>query len=1047
MNSIKYAHDRRRDERLKINRDISNKTINIIEENFKKKEWDINDTDDLVKLYDNIYYELDLKFTNLRSNYLACRAFSKYIEKYNHVHNKNLEVPVIPYIKIKDKLIIGADFIKHGQTVANTIPKIVKHVNQSDKKFSPQWGNKLVELSIYSTIIHGGLTDVDLLVQFYKWLISDRKLQNIETNGKPMLFAQISIANKKYGVRNKNTSTLCKNINYILDDLTACCVKAINKLTNFKEERELAQVIQAISKELNLGIKKKPNQSNIASCDLIKYSAYHLLNTHKSTISPILLQVLQGKLKTCSLTLKQLEHYKKPSFNKKPRVVEWRDLYEIDFRSTVNAKEYDELTQEFRRKVHCAINLKQNRSQVIQNLEILLREYNQPNVERLFKWLIYLLKRGTKNEPKGRLIEVKTVKEYFGSFGALWLSETDGVTEADFSDWDANDYQRVIDSILEDKKIKHIEIRDEKETPNSPPSDEDINDIDDFIGNHQFLTTSKNNNLMEEQKKELPESTFTIGRLLDFHSFLVNEYDAPALEYKRNYQESVKAQVISPTVFNEIKGYIKTFNMEEHRRNLCLLIFILAYRTGMRISEIRGIMVKDFENPDEQPTFIIQRNKARSLKTDNAQRRIPLYCLLHEDEMQIFQKVFYQQQQANRDFLFSTGAGKSPLSKDFLYKLFNVTLNNLLKNNKFTYHSFRHTAISHLALVMAESEFTKVFTDYNEEQCKTIINILSGCNEEQGRWVALASFAGHGEPIVTFKYYIHFAHLIAGEAVSKVEITLPFNLLNKLTEITYDSINDADKTAYNKDVVPLYKIKNRIIRGLAYKTIISDSITSKLPVLPEIPKQEQDNSIFIPIHYEKVREIASVLQKDDTEAERHAKIQYIADTSGIDSKIISTIHEKLWNLYTNKQVKLTEVSTFENRLNKAMETAYKISCTEGEKLIDFVNIFIKRVNRKNPPYFGKKDHNEIKKFLDIGTKLVPIHKNWTLIAKTEEDITDLKKKIGLPKPKSPSKNILFKPEKGLSGYRVSLTFNGRANGELKYLGILLYLMINDAYMK
>ena len=224
-----------------------------------------------------------------------------------------------------------------------------------------------------------------------------------------------------------------------------------------------------------------------------------------------------------------------------------------------------------------------------------------------------------------------------------------------------------------------------------------------------------------------------------------------------------------------MKEYIVNSELDFEQKILCLVVLNLAYRTGMRIKELIGIKVADVADVYtdehgqriEQPQIWLRPNRYRRLKSSSASRLIPVDCLLKQDELEQFVQLYHQQKRLKRRYLFSQGSGDQPLPSVFFSNLMKLIWDRLLGEHDFTFHSFRHTAISQLALVLSGSSLAQVMTDYNNDQCEKIVKGVLGYHKEQGAWFGLASFSGHLTCDTTFEHYIHTAHLLAGEQLSR----------------------------------------------------------------------------------------------------------------------------------------------------------------------------------------------------------------------------------------------------------------------------------------
>ena len=179
----------------------------------------------------------------------------------------------------------------------------------------------------------------------------------------------------------------------------------------------------------------------------------------------------------------------------------------------------------------------------------------------------------------------------------------------------------------------------------------------------------------------------------------------------------------------------------------------------------------------EQPQIWLRPNRYRRLKSSSASRLIPINCLLKKDELEQFTQLYRQQKRLRRCYLFSQGSGDQPLPSMVFSNLTKLIWDRLLGEHNFTFHSFRHTAISQLALVLSKSPLAQVMTDYDNGQCEKVIKGVLGYHKDQGAWIGLASFAGHLTCDTTFEHYIHTAHLLAGERLSNACLELPITVL------------------------------------------------------------------------------------------------------------------------------------------------------------------------------------------------------------------------------------------------------------------------------
>jgi integrase len=256
---------------------------------------------------------------------------------------------------------------------------------------------------------------------------------------------------------------------------------------------------------------------------------------------------------------------------------------------------------------------------------------------------------------------------------------------------------------------------------------------------------------------------------------------------------------------------------------------------GIKVADVADIYTDEHGQRIEQPQIWLRPNRYRRLKSSSASRLIPVDCLLKQDELEQFIQLYHQQKRLKRRYLFSQGSGDQPLPSVFFSNLMKLIWDRLLGEHDFTFHSFRHTAISQLALVLRESSLAQVMTDYSNEQCEKIVKGILGYHKEQGAWFGLASLAGHLTCDTTFEHYIHTAHLLAGEQLSRACLQLPITVLELIAGLGYSAIYRQDKTAYDATTktVQLNKIRLYLLKKVA---------SNKVPLFKNIDEPEHNAS-------------------------------------------------------------------------------------------------------------------------------------------------------------------------------------------------------------
>ena len=275
---------------------------------------------------------------------------------------------------------------------------------------------------------------------------------------------------------------------------------------------------------------------------------------------------------------------------------------------------------------------------------------------------------------------------------------------------------------------------------------------------------------------------------------------------------------------------------------------ILLYRTGMRISEILGLQVKDIEYNNQgfmKYNLIVRPNAHRDLKSDDGTRRIYSSVLLLPEELEDFKRFFHLKEGQSSRYLFTLAYQSTPLSRYSIEQ----PLKRILENTAYhdlTLHSFRHNAISNMALIIRYNPMLVMqFTDYDDIKTHFLGKVRS---VSTNHWDALMEFAGHANLITTFSSYIHTADIIASHQLQQAKLTLPLDVVNKLI-----GTSRMDLKQHNKDTlesrdnsVNLNNIRQYMNRKVdCEKLMFADKVkTSLLSTSPIDFDKKQYSAVF-----------------------------------------------------------------------------------------------------------------------------------------------------------------------------------------------------------
>ena len=1042
---------------------------------------------DLTEYYQTIGSILEVHFDTAHSYYLARQGFLEFIRSYNKLHRLNLDEPVVPVIAERDHLTISYDWMINGAQVSLASQQMIE-IWQRKIRFS---NNDLIESALYCSVMYGGLNDVDVLKALYQWLLGERDIYQFQlpktdqssssnASSEHLALILLSIDDESYGCsytqeytsEDVSATSLERYVEYIPDDMTLCFLYAL-KDKKLKREgvKSFETIISDICKKLKLQNKDK-NKLHLSQ--LIKYADYHWRQTKGADIDGALAIVRQGRIKTTGLTTDKFISYNQEVFKSNPKPLTWSELFVASYsgsdKKSTNSRDYPSFSKNLIREVQDA--LKSSKASAIIQIELLQQELTQPNAMRLLGWVKNLL-----NDSNNRL---DTISKYLGCIGRDWLMLT---MDENLDEWSGEDfeavYEEIIQSKIKDGRKQSILNKDSGFGEDNLDTGDDLVGCADDVLSKGSLNVLNNEHISKNKVSYLDKlkdtQKFTYGRLRAFHDYQRAHYNAPFVYFPwGNKRQVVNANMISPRIYYAMKEYLVNSDLDDEQKNLCLVVLSLAYRTGLRIKELIGVKVHDIADiyidehgqRIEQPQIWLRPNRYRRLKSSSASRLIPINCLLKKDELEQFTQLYRQQKRLRRRYLFSQGSGDQPLPSVVFSNLMKLIWDRLLGEHDFTFHSFRHTAISQLALVLSNSPLAQVMTDYDNEQCEKVIKGVLGYHKDQGSWFGLASFAGHLTCDTTFEHYIHTAHLLAGERLSNARLELPITVLKLITGLDYSIIYRQDKTAYDATTktIKLNKIRPYFLKKTAVnKTPLfknTDELDKNasqqlLNVNLNGFDESNTNSIFIHAKYADVIGFLEEMQ-ELKENSRDELLPEVAIRHGISLNESKCLYLRASELFDDDRLLLGRPKGSKNQevIIRALDRAYEMSIKDPEKLRIFIEIFAHKHNLNNSSiHFGVKETQleMLQSFMLVGCQLIDAS-HWQVRAYSEQAVSDVKKDLSL------NSSIRVGARESFHGYEVRVVQKKRkhsdknlattdyyyaSSGVLKYLGYLLMVLTTN----
>lgn len=1032
------GHHLRKEQHKKAKIKLEAKALALINQ-FITPEKLANEGDkEVFKQLDNL---LQQNFNTKNKHRLARKALLKWVIQYNKTHDKTIIEPMIPLLVERDKLMIDYDWFVYGTQVSQAF-NMMLDLWQRKRLFSV---DDCIQGFLYTSIMLGGLNDTEALQALYQWLLHDRKIYYTQvptSNGVNTDVAQqyrmiipLAVESGVYGSRvAQNKNQIVRYVTYLPDDISLCFLYALkDKDLSKRKVVHFNTHIQQLSRTLKL-TNKKPEQPYLSH--LIRYANFHWQQLTGSLVSPATVNVMMGRHRTTAISTNKLLNYNQEALKTEGDInvtltALFKSIQQTPTNNALPPLAYPEFSRNLLRELQEALKLSRNKA--IETIQLIRQQYPQDNANRLIAWVLSML--GQKKQS----LNNKSISLYIGVIGRQWLTLT---MHEDLSIWTAQDYEEVYEEIIfskldDGRRIKSLAKADDSEDFDVDLMPEDLDILDE---EEEF---EQENQSEEETTKSRENQAYTSGRIKAFHDFQRKSFNAPKIEFnwiKNKY--IVKDNIISPKIYHAMLARLSRANLAPDDLQLCQSTIILAYRLGLRINELAGLQVADCDGKTANWVWL-RANRYRRLKSSSARRKFPANALLKPNEFSIFEQFVARKKRLRHQYLFSIGDGSQPLPLAFFSNLATILWDSLLDQHDFSFHSFRHTAISQIALLLnTQPALAGLMTDYTAEECDTIKTALLGENQGQSHWFGLASFAGHIDPEMTFKHYIHTAYIVAGLQQQQVQLDLPLLLLEKLTGISYaqsyrihPNFYDKHKKTVNLSLFRQYFAKQlcdetaRILPNLEQSVTCQSVSTTEQPTVEQLDKEEKiANSSLLHYQFDDIIAFLQELQEIDLES-RDAQRDIIALRHGISQEVAIKILANIQNFqfFENNDLILTQPrgQQSQTQVIELLEKAKIMALEQPEKLSRFIEIFAKKVAVSiSTIRFGNKDSEMamMKEFLTIGTELLPA-KHWQIRASTKNKANKVIQQLEL------SDNILTEKQTSYHGYQVNIVVETQKHSE------------------
>jgi integrase len=291
-----------------------------------------------------------------------------------------------------------------------------------------------------------------------------------------------------------------------------------------------------------------------------------------------------------------------------------------------------------------------------------------------------------------------------------------------------------------------------------------------------------------------------------FHTYLVNVHGFQTISVSSILGIGrglipVDACIITPDEYHAVLLRLEHYRVTAKKRpeliDIATLIFILGFRCGLRRKEALKLQIIDLLCETAQVELLIRPWEERGLKTSNSTRKLPLYALLTEHELQLIcdwkAKRLTEINDPTEDYLF--GIPKlfpQFVSEDTLFPIIHDAMRDVIGDPFLRYHHLRHSFATWVFFLLIISDLENIpdffdhlpITSAYLKSCKAFREKLYTHSDiTRKHTYAIASLLGHCGPDISLEHYIHCLDWISGAAHQQCSVTPDESVIMAATRI------------------------------------------------------------------------------------------------------------------------------------------------------------------------------------------------------------------------------------------------------------------------
>ena len=284
--------------------------------------------------------------------------------------------------------------------------------------------------------------------------------------------------------------------------------------------------------------------------------------------------------------------------------------------------------------------------------------------------------------------------------------------------------------------------------------------------------------------------------LYQFHHFLMDVHKVPNIDFSDiteggvSAEATVNANLITFREYERILSVLATdFEKASRARKMQYLIFVIAFRCGLRRTEILKLRIIDAHWLKE-PTLLIRVNRFASIKSGRAKRFSPLNALMSKEELEYlsaWRKMRFQEDGRRIDknsLLFCEFGQNMKLVPDSVVSPVIQAIRQVTGDHTLQLKHLRHSFATWLTLRLlkdfdSETRSRYKFLDhpaFDAESCRQLRLALLGQDQSRKKTLYfVAQLCGHSSPEVTLLHYNHLCDWLLGIELSQPRNQPTFN--------------------------------------------------------------------------------------------------------------------------------------------------------------------------------------------------------------------------------------------------------------------------------